>query len=644
MALTIGGKRKPGGFGPRTPLNPMEQRLTESIAKALRALQAAADAEEYIQVIEELDPELMESVLFNINIDQLTGSIAKALRSIIISGSTREAREIIRTTDRIQPSPFAALEYGGQRLPSGIILPGTQAPPVPELEFVIEAPVDRMFTSISNRATDYATTRSAQLVREVDQSNRLTIRRIIGEAFTGPTTVRDTAMKLRRVVGLHSRWANAVLNFDDQQMTRLIKDGLTVDQARAKADVLTKRYRDRLIRRRAEMIARTELMQASNFGRYSAWEASEKVGLVDPVTRKRWVTAPKGSSYGPPCDECTAMAQSSRFNPPPWNGSFPNGLSMPPAHPHCFVGGTVVDGPPVVGSTARWFDGEGIKLTLGEGTVLTGTPNHPILTPQGWIALGSLREGMQVLRCRDRERTAASVDPHHYQEPTRIDNVVEAVGGPGGVPAREVPVSAPDFHGDGSGSEVAVVRANGLLWDDVMAELGEPFSEDLLGNAAVLPSCFHAGGVPVLAVDPHGFSALGGVGGLDVGTMLLRGAGSDHQDVGFFAPTGLDVIFQKDSSDDVAGNVQAVRDALLGFSSEVATDYVTRIERVSLHEPVYNVETIDGWYTANGVIVHNCRCTAVLIPPARGLTGLPSQDLSPWLSRLDELEAQDAAA
>lgn len=349
MALTIGGKKKPGGFGPRTPLNPMEQSLTEAIAKALRALQSSIDAEEYIQAIQDLDPDLLESLLYDINMDQLTGAISKALRSIIMDGSTREARELIRTTDRIQPNPYSALEYGGQRLPSGIILPGTQAPAAPELEFAVEAPVDRMFTSISNRATDFATTRSAQLVREVDQSNRLAIRRIISEAFTGPTTVTETGRKLRRVVGLHSRWANAVLKFDDQQMARLVKDGLTVEQARAKADVLTKRYRDKLIRRRAEMIARTELMQASNFGRYAAWEASEKVGLVDPVTRKRWVTAPQGSSYGPPCEECTAMAESSRFNPPPWNGSFPNGLSMPPAHPHCRCTAVLI--PPARGLT-----------------------------------------------------------------------------------------------------------------------------------------------------------------------------------------------------------------------------------------------------------------------------------------------------
>lgn len=36
----------------------------------------------------------------------------------------------------------------------------------------------------------------------------------------------------------------------------------------------------------------------------------------------------------------------------------------------------------------------------------------------------------------------------------------------------------------------------------------------------------------------------------------------------------------------------------------------------------------------------NCRCTATIIPPSRGLTGLPSQNMDSWISRLDALEAE----
>jgi hypothetical protein len=143
--------------------------------------------------------------------------------------------------------------------------------------------------------------------------------------------VDATARELRQIVGLHSRWARAVLNFDEKNFTAMVKAGVSSEDARTRTDNLTKKYRDKLIRRRAEMIARTEVQQAQNYGRQASWEASDRAGLVDAASMKEWRTAPRGSSYGEPCDECAAM----RGTRVPWNGSFANGDVMPPAHPHC---------------------------------------------------------------------------------------------------------------------------------------------------------------------------------------------------------------------------------------------------------------------------------------------------------------------
>jgi hypothetical protein len=41
----------------------------------------------------------------------------------------------------------------------------------------------------------------------------------------------------------------------------------------------------------------------------------------------------------------------------------------------------------------------------------------------------------------------------------------------------------------------------------------------------------------------------------------------------------------------------------------VALDQVVRIRRRPWSGHVYNLETVAGWYVANGLIVHNCRCT-----------------------------------
>lgn len=345
MALTFGGKRKPGGMGPRTPLDPLEQQLTDRIAAVLRALRNSTDVDAYVHAIQALDPDALERLLARVEMGALGARIEETLRSVVITGGSAEGQRIIRETPRV-PSPFEALQYPGSVLPSGIIVPPGLAPP-PDVEFQVATQRPDLFEYVDRRATEYARTRAANLVVQVDSANRLAIRRVIHESFTQPATADQTARKLRSMVGLHTRWARAVMNFDDANYRRFLKDGMTQEAARARADVLTKRYSDRLIRRRAEMIARTEIQQAQNWGRQAAWDGGSKAGYVDMASMKEWRTAPMGSQYGPPCPICTEL----RGTRVPYNGTFANGYEMPPAHPHCRCTAVLV--PPTRGLTGQ---------------------------------------------------------------------------------------------------------------------------------------------------------------------------------------------------------------------------------------------------------------------------------------------------
>lgn len=305
MALTFGGKKKPGGTPPRFALSPFEQIMTDRIAAALRELALSVDIEAFIEAIEALDPDLLESLLNELASGFISARLEAALREVAASTATAQGE--------------AAAEIAPNRS------------------------IERdktLFNRVDQRTADYAANRSSGLIVEINQSNRLAVRRVIAGSFTSPYTVDETARRLRKMVGLHTRWANAVLKFDDANVVRLIKDGYSPDEARARADVLTKRYRDKLIRRRAEMIARTEIQQAENFGRQAGWEAGNFVGYIDGASMKEWRTAPLRSQYGPPCEECMAV----RGTRVPWNGAFSNGFMFPPAHPHCRC--TVVLVPP----------------------------------------------------------------------------------------------------------------------------------------------------------------------------------------------------------------------------------------------------------------------------------------------------------
>jgi len=331
VALVV-KSRTPGGDGHRVPLDPLEQRLAQRIQAAIRAISGQFNVTQYAQAVQTFDPDLATALLAQVNIDQIGVLIEETLRTAIVVGGTGTAREVIRSTPRMGQNPFDVLQPSGEVLPSGIILPGPMIPRTPDVEFAITDPSYRLFRRVMVRAEDYARTRSSQLVREISDSNQLAIRRVIAAAYSEPATVDTIARRLESVIGLHSRYGQAVLRFEDRNFRSFIREGMDTDAARARASDMAVRYRNKLVRSRARTIARTELQAANNFSRIAGWQGSFDAGLLDARSTKRWITAPMASRYGPPCPICLRI---SGEEPVPWDGVFSNGGAMPPAHPNC---------------------------------------------------------------------------------------------------------------------------------------------------------------------------------------------------------------------------------------------------------------------------------------------------------------------
>lgn len=327
MALTIGGKRRrPGGGKPATPLTAQESLLERRIVMAMNMLASSMDTEAYAAAIANLDPDLLERLLTDITTGRLPQTLEPELMAVFQQTSRSELQRLIDKNPQAR-SPFSLLEPQGVRTPSGAIVPaGLAAPGQPTY-----LPRPDAFAYVDEVAADYARTRAGQLIQQINESNRLAIRQVITESFTTGRSIEDTTDVLKKIVGLHPRWAKAVIRRDQTIYTRLIRDGMTPGQARGVTDRSTRLYRGKLIHRRAEMIARTEVQSAQNWARQASWVAAEKQGLVDPRSQKEWLTAPAGSSRGRPCPICEEL-KGTRV---PWNGAFPSGHAMPPAHPHC---------------------------------------------------------------------------------------------------------------------------------------------------------------------------------------------------------------------------------------------------------------------------------------------------------------------
>jgi hypothetical protein len=353
----------------------------------------------------------------------------------------------------------------------------------------------------------------------------------------------------------------------------------------------------------------------------------------------------------PSCSRCAVLA-----------GQWYRHNDIMPRHPSCFPAGVVVSGPGHRAATRRWFQGELVVLTTASGQQLPLTGNHPVLTRRGWLPANLLHEGDEVVRSTAPEGAHALVVPDHHEMPARIEDVWGALSVAG---LHAVPSAPEDFHGDGQHGQVDVVGAYGTLDDRLFASLDEhvaelsfslgprsPFSLDC-ERAAKLLDLWQA--------PPSG----GLVGGHDLGLALLFGhsGGADTSRFAGSPPSNAGV--QQSFRDRAAGDSVLAREPVLAgarfvglddlrhrevplaprwdapgdsfsvetaagytsrgldlrdrLSSQVELDRVVELRRSEWSGHVYSLTSIEGWHSANSLIVSNCDC--ILIPSRENVAG-----------------------
>lgn len=345
-----------------------------------------------------------------------------------------------------------------------------------------------------------------------------------------------------------------------------------------------------------------------------------------------------------------------------------HGISFnpPPIHFNCVVSGTLVSSrTPVKTLMKRAFNGEVYRITTASNNTLTCTPNHPILTQRGWVAANLIDIGSKVISDR-RSHRISIVNGDAYDVPTRVEDIAEAFFGSPQVFPMPVPVASVDFHGDGVGSQVAIVGADRGLMDG----FDPPFSKHCLefefSRAGSHSDCSHASlgllakGLKTSRAPTDGIMCLGSesksfLGGRSVHPSFLLctavsqgdslplkkgfyGSGATANMVGDTCnpnPTFIethnfnfvedrprmarrpefDVSFFENPVNGLVLNPQVLSDIHGASAGEVFLDDVVMVERLPFKGHVYNLETEDNSYVANGIITHNCRST--LIPVLR---------------------------
>lgn len=390
-----------------------------------------------------------------------------------------------------------------------------------------------------------------------------------------------------------------------QQMNRSLAEGLAAGRhPKVIAREMSKTIRG-LSRVRAEAIARTETIRAHAEGQLDAFEdlGVDEVGIL-----AEWSTA-GDDRVCPQCEELEGQLLTVQ-----------EARGLIPRHVNCLPGDSLVSASGRISAMSkRRYDGEMVIVRTACDRELICSPNHPILTSHGWLPAHLLDVGSHVIGYRGGERVGTR-DNNHENMPTPVKDVAESFFSADGVVSVEMPLASPDFHSDVSVGQIAVIGTDSRLGEGVNIPLLEHLLHPLLVFGVVgcfLLSCLRSFGEFFLRC----FASLSGlVSGFRL-SFSLSGGHSCPLDLLCFAPSPeLHASHDESGLDDPSGHSKVFRDPVDTpslseieranlFDGKVQPLGVVFVGRVPFSGHVYNLQTEQGWYAADGIVTHNCRCS-----------------------------------
>lgn len=179
------------------------------------------------------------------------------------------------------------------------------------------------FDLLNQRSVDFIRQYRFDLIREISDQSREGVQRVVQRAFEEGMHPYKAARYIRDIVGLTESQALSVDNYRRRQIAQGVPEGTALERA--------KRYADRVHRRRAETIARTETIRAASAGQSLLWQEAVEEGLIQPSrTWRVWIVTPDDRL----CPICEQMdGQRVRMNE-----SFQSAIGpiyTTPLHPNC---------------------------------------------------------------------------------------------------------------------------------------------------------------------------------------------------------------------------------------------------------------------------------------------------------------------
>jgi len=339
-----------------------------------------------------------------------------------------------------------------------------------------------------------------------------------------------------------------------------------------------------------------------------------------------------------------------------------------PAHMNCVLGDTLVSsGCPVSAVSKRIYEGPVYTLTTATGNSLRCTPNHPILTAKGFLAAQDIQLGDNLVRDCGIKRVSFIDEDHDYTE-TTVEKLFDAGIKSGKMMPMLVPTTTKDFHGDGADNEVAIIASNRILSDKNNFARNKELSKGIFifGRSAgsVYESChssfvkffgclrstscsfmrclrkafnffrrcaFHSlhllfvliahfyPGLSERNKDIHSRDTefIGNTPDSDTCVIDFKHFRECWTDPGAVPRENFESSISESPINSFSVYADLACDLCNGKAGPVEFDEIVDIKIDFVLTHVYNLQTENGWYIANGIITHNCR--GLYLPLLRGI-------------------------
>ena len=412
------------------------------------------------------------------------------------------------------------------------------------------------------------------------------------------------------------------LDYGKKQITASITSSILQGKSISRiADDLQQRM-ESMNRASAIRTARTSVTAAQNAGRMDSYAAAEKMGIK---LKKQWLATLDGRTRHAHAMLDGQTAETDKpFNVDGYEIMYPGDASAPGYLVYnCFVGETqIASDSKIVRSYKHTYNGDLIEVKTACGINFTCTPNHPILTPYGWVAAALLHNGDNLVVTFDRNtggfRRNSNIK-HIHSSMKALYNSLHCFG----LMSRDSTLRI-NFHGDIPTTNVEVITKKWLLRNNGNSGVRQSINKFSLKNAnkplmSQCPLMKHFGSVCKAA-----FRFISG----KCQTLALLWRSLLHPNVHRFRTvSGRDIGVTQDTVNNLTAKSETLGKVLDGFSGEIAVDKVVSVKIIPSGQTathVYNLQTQNGYYFVNSsisqsgtkcngifAIAKNCRCTLI---------------------------------